>query len=476
MSQKTRAQLKAYLETNDVPTQAQYVDLVDSVPNFVDDSYTLPTFAVGTTTTLAAGEDATVVNSGSGSAAVLDFGIPAGYDGATIYSTVGVPNVSVGVDGDWAFDTSVNAYVYYKSSGAWAMVNSLRGPAGADGVDGACIASVSFVGDDMVFVLDDASTVSIIGAKTTLTGPSGANGTNGTNGTSYIWKGTYDAGTSYSANDCVAYNGTSYIYINVTPGSGHTPADDAYWDILALKGTDGTGTGDVMGPATNADSYIPQWDGVNSKTLKAGIPTTTFASALGADDNYVTDAEKTSIGTIGDKAPSANPTFTGTVILPKTLEIQDTSADHQYVLAVNELTADRTVTLPLLTGNDEFTFKAHTQTLTNKRINPRLVTATSYTTDTGTSLDVSTCDQFEVTAQAGALKLNNPSGTPTGGQRLTVRIKDNGTARALTYDTQFRAMGVALPSTTVLSKTLYLGFIFNATDTKWDLVAVAQEA
>lgn len=117
-----------------------------------------------------------------------------------------------------------------------------------------------------------------------------------------------------------------------------------------------------------------------------------------------------------------------------------------------------------------------TETLTNKRITPRVISATSYTTDTGTSLDVSTCDQFEITAQAGALKFNNPGGTPVGGQKLIIRIKDNGTARALTYDTYFRAMGNSLPTTTVLSKTLYMGFIYNATDTKWDLVAVAQEA
>lgn len=111
-------------------------------------------------------------------------------------------------------------------------------------------------------------------------------------------------------------------------------------------------------------------------------------------------------------------------------------------------------------------------TLTNKRINPRIVTAASYTTDTGTALDVSTCDEFDVTAQAGALKLNNPSGTPVNGQKLIVRIKDNGTAQALTYDTQFRASSdLALPTTTVLSKTLYMGFIYNSADTKWDLVA-----
>lgn len=133
------------------------------------------------------------------------------------------------------------------------------------------------------------------------------------------------------------------------------------------------------------------------------------------------------------------------------------------------------ITIPISSGSDEFVLKAHTQTLTNKRINPRIVSATSYTTDTGTSLNISTCDQFVITAQAGALKFNNPGGTPLNGQKLIIRIKDNGTARALTYDTQFRAMGVALPTTTVKGKTLYMGFIYNSNDTKWDLVASAQE-
>jgi hypothetical protein len=112
-------------------------------------------------------------------------------------------------------------------------------------------------------------------------------------------------------------------------------------------------------------------------------------------------------------------------------------------------------------------------TLTNKRINPRIVTAASYTTDTGTALDVSTCDEFDVTAQAGALKLNNPGGTPVNGQKLIVRIKDNGSPRALTYDTQFRASSdLALPTTTVLGKVLYMGFIWDSTDSKWTLLAV----
>ena len=51
-----------------------------------------------------------------------------------------------------------------------------------------------------------------------------------------------------------------------------------------------------------------------------------------------------------------------------TPQINDTSADHQYVFAVSELAADRTVTLPQLSGNDTFVFEAHAATLTNKTI------------------------------------------------------------------------------------------------------------
>ena len=107
---------------------------------------------------------------------------------------------------------------------------------------------------------------------------------------------------------------------------------------------------------------------------------------------------------------------------------------------------------------------------------PRILSAASYTTDTGTSLNVDTQDEFIVTAQAGALLFNAPSGTPKNGQKFIIRIKDDATARALTWNAIFRAIGTALPSTTVLSKTKYLGFIYNSTDTKWDLVASADEA
>ena len=107
---------------------------------------------------------------------------------------------------------------------------------------------------------------------------------------------------------------------------------------------------------------------------------------------------------------------------------------------------------------------------------PLVVSAASYTTNTGSSLNMDNLDEFIITAQAGALLFNAPGGTLVQGRTLIIRIKDDGTARALTWDAVFRAMGTALPTTTVLSKTLYLGFKYNTTDTKWDLIASAQEA
>jgi hypothetical protein len=89
---------------------------------------------------------------------------------------------------------------------------------------------------------------------------------------------------------------------------------------------------------------------------------------------------------------------------------------------------------------------------------------------------VSTNDLVIITAQAVGLTLANPTGTFTEGQALMIRIKDNATARTIAFDTNYRAIGVTLPTTTVISKTLYLGIIYNSTDSKWDIVGYNLQA
>ena len=57
----------------------------------------------------------------------------------------------------------------------------------------------------------------------------------------------------------------------------------------------------------------------------------------------------------------SNKTLTSPVLTAP--QINDTSADHQYIFAVSELAADRTVTLPLLTGNATFSFIDFAETI-----------------------------------------------------------------------------------------------------------------
>jgi hypothetical protein len=105
-------------------------------------------------------------------------------------------------------------------------------------------------------------------------------------------------------------------------------------------------------------------------------------------------------------------------------------------------------------------------------MNPRVQSVASNATVTPTS----TNDLVKITAQAAGLTLANPTGTFAEGQALIIRIKDDGTARSITYGSDYRAIGVTLPTTTVVSKTTYLGIIFNDTDTKWDVVGVTTQA
>lgn len=105
-------------------------------------------------------------------------------------------------------------------------------------------------------------------------------------------------------------------------------------------------------------------------------------------------------------------------------------------------------------------------------ITPRLQSIVSSANVTPTNLN----DEVVITAQAVGLTLVNPTGTAVQGQSMIIRIKDNGTARTIAYDTQYRAIGVTLPTTTVINKILYLGLIYNSTDTKWDVIGVSQEA
>jgi hypothetical protein len=116
-------------------------------------------------------------------------------------------------------------------------------------------------------------------------------------------------------------------------------------------------------------------------------------------------------------------------------------------------------TLATLTG---------TQTLTNKRITKRVSSSATMTTLTP---DANGQDVVALTAQDGALTIAAPTGTPTDGQVLTIRLRDNGTSRALTWDAAYVFYDAGQkPAATVAGRTLYVSFMFNAATSTWDAV------
>lgn len=107
----------------------------------------------------------------------------------------------------------------------------------------------------------------------------------------------------------------------------------------------------------------------------------------------------------------------------------------------------------------------------------RAMRVTSITSSATPTPNADTTDVYLVTALAEGATFGAPTGTPTNGQQLIIRIKDDATARSLAWNAIYRASSdVALPTITALSKTLYCSFIYNVPDSKWDLFTISTGA
>lgn len=179
------------------------------------------------------------------------------------------------------------------------------------------------------------------------------------------------------------------------------------------------------------------------------------ASALNGEFNNILSDYNGNI-TNANISASAAIALSKLATTPATLTGSETFTNKDLTSATNSFPTS----LVTLTG---------TQTLTNKRITKRVST----TTDSGSPTpNADTDDIYTVTALAQAATFGAPTGTPTNGQPLLIRVKDNATARALSFNASYRfSSDLPAPTTTVLSKTLYLGFIYNSADSKWDCVA-----
>jgi hypothetical protein len=128
------------------------------------------------------------------------------------------------------------------------------------------------------------------------------------------------------------------------------------------------------------------------------------------------------------------------------------------------LTSTNTTNVTLPTGGTLSTL-AGTETLTNKRVTPRVGSTTSSATPT---INTDNVDYYELTAQAVNITsfTTNLSGTPTNGQKLWIAITGTA-ARTIAWGASFESSTITLPVTTVTTARLDVGFIWNSATSKW---------
>lgn len=296
-------------------------------------------------------------------------------------------------------------------------------------------------------------------------------------------------GSNIGANDLVIVgvsNGTDYDLKSVTGNqlvgaavaqtitNGVTttaPSQDAVFDALDLKVDKVTGSRLI----TSAEGTILG----NTSGTNTGDQTLQTVTNLGNDTT--TNITSSSVSNRSTFSPSAvqSAGLTGGKLtsIHSDGKVQiNTTGSATGVLKASNLAESITLEFPnKVSGTYTVATTADfsgTNTGDQTFLNARVQTVTSSATVT----PVSTNDLVIITAQAAGLTLANPTGTFTEGQALMIRIKDNGTARTIAFDTNYRAIGVTLPTTTVISKTLYLGIIYNSTDGKWDVVGTPQQA
>lgn len=161
------------------------------------------------------------------------------------------------------------------------------------------------------------------------------------------------------------------------------------------------------------------------------------------------------------KAPLKDPTFTGLVTIP---------ASTNIVSPTGLVKAD--VGLSNVDNTSDAIKNSATATLANKRITTRVGAVASAPTP---AINTDNYDQFNLTGLAVAITSMTAglSGTPTDGQKLMIRIKDNGTARTIVWGASFIPSGsTTLLTATVAGKTHLNSYVYDAAAGKWVCMAV----
>lgn len=275
-------------------------------------------------------------------------------------------------------------------------------------------------------------------------------------------------------------NTGAFTSITSTSASGITQIQAATQDGVKILGRAG-GTSSytvTLTPTTLASSTTLTLPNVTDTVAVLGTAQTfTAAQTFRAASSVRAEAAATQdamilAGRAGGTSSYAVTLTPTTLTASRTVTFPDAATSipiATQTITFSGPTAARTYTFPdaatTIVGTTD------TQTLTNKRVTPRVSTTTSSATPT---INTDNVDMYGLTAQAVDITsfTTNLSGTPTDGQKLWIYIVGTA-ARAITWGASFESSTVTLPTTTVTTNRLDVGFVWNAATSKWRCVATS---
>lgn len=270
-------------------------------------------------------------------------------------------------------------------------------------------------------------------------------------GTTYTGSaGVALAGTNFTLDYSYAGTFTNAIWQGVSIGTAYTDAK-----VVSVAGSSGRisstgGANPVLdlvtvnaAPATSGSATIipvltyDAWGRVTGVTTATATPAVSSITGLGSG-----------VGTWLATPSSANLASA----------LTDETGTGVAVFANSPALAG-TPTAPTASASDSSTTIATTAYVDAVR---QIVTTTNFTT----SYTINSTDkrniEITITAQAGALLWNNPTGTWVHGQMGLVSVYDDGTGRAQTFGSKFAGMnGSSLPTTTVTGRPLVFIIRYN---------------
>jgi hypothetical protein len=281
----------------------------------------------------------------------------------------------------------------------------------------------------------------------------------------------YGAGTSAFGNtDNLSYDGTTLRVGSNTllggatnPIVGMTGSQNNFIQSYVYNAASGTSASSDFVAYANGSSDVKGW-------ADLGFTGTTYADAVytvtGPNEAYIFGS-------------STSTSYTGNLVYA-TDSTGSANAHQFYVGGFTQakgawkfqITSTGVQVADALTvGGVAVPTISSTSTLTNKRVNPRVQAVTS---DAGTyDINTNSYDMVVITSQTVAISSVTTSGTPVNGQKLWLAVTSTNTSIAFS-STYFEASGtVPLPTTLTSGTRLDIGFVYNATTTKWRCVATA---